>query len=93
MLYTELKEFIWSSLLMGEDEIDEVVALTFEEISKIIAEGETVRIPGFGEFHLSRYAARVIPRAFGEEETFYVEARTIVRFRPYGALVDWINKE
>lgn len=93
MFYNDLKLKVWKLLLMGEDEVDRAVPEVFEEIKKVLSEGETVSIPKFGTFYLSKRSAWETPGAFGRDETFKSGEIKTARFKPSKALLKCLNEK
>ncbi|MGK0673067.1 MAG: integration host factor subunit alpha [Halothiobacillaceae bacterium] len=76
----DLVEYLYEELGLNKREAKDLVEMFFEEIRKALAEGEDVKLSGFGHFHLRDKNERP-GRNPKTGEIIPVSARRVVTFR------------
>lgn len=86
----ELVQNIVENSLLTKKDVDEIVTNVFEEISKALANGESVDVFGFGKFEVTERGERdgINPAT---KERIRIKASKNVKFRPAKSLKDKVN--
>lgn len=86
----ELVQNIVENSLLTKKDVDEIVTNVFEEISKALANGESVDIFGFGKFEVTERKERdgINPAT---KERIRIKASKNVKFKPAKSLKDKVN--
>lgn len=86
----ELVQNIVENSLLTKKDVDEIVTNVFEEISKALANGESVDVFGFGKFEVTERGERdgINPAT---KERIRIKASKYVKFRPSKSLKEKVN--
>lgn len=86
----ELVQNIVENSLLTKKDVDEIVTNVFEEISKVLANGESVDVFGFGKFEVTERKERdgINPAT---KERIRIKASKNVKFKPAKSLKDKVN--
>lgn len=86
----ELVQNIVENSLLTKKDVDEIVTNVFEEISKALANGESVDVFGFGKFEVTERKERdgINPAT---KERIRIKASKNVKFKPAKSLKDKVN--
>jgi integration host factor subunit alpha len=88
----ELLEAVYAACnRLTRDEAKDIVEMTLEEIRTVLAQGETVKLRGFGTFSVRAKTARVgrNPRT---GKPYPIDARRVMTFRPSPRLIAVLNR-
>ena len=91
MTKAEIVDVLFSKLDVPRKEVQKIVEAFFELIKSELARGNTVKLPGFGNFNISRKNSRVgrNPRTGEEVE---ITARNVLSFKPSTILRERVLK-
>lgn len=90
MKKTELIDAISDMNDMSKKDVKEVLEATLETIKEVLAEGESVELPGFGKFYITEMKARKGRNpATGEE--IDIAAKNQAKFKAGKSLKDAVN--
>lgn len=90
MTKKELADIIHVKIGLSRRESAEIVEFFFETVKEKLANGEGIKIPGFGSFRLQKRKARK-GRNPATGDAIVISDRTVVTFKPSRFLRDSIN--
>lgn len=88
----DLAEAIYQDVGLTRKASGDLVDALFEEMSATLAAGDTVKISGFGNFHILQKNAR-IGRNPKTGENASISARNVVSFKASHILKDMVNAD
>lgn len=92
MTKAELSESVYQRLGLSRRESSEMVDSVFEVIKETLAEGENLKVSGFGSFVVRAKGSR-IGRNPQTGDAITIEPRKVVTFRPSPVLKGALNDE
>jgi integration host factor subunit alpha len=92
MTKAEIVEQVRSQTRVSTKESADLVDHLFEMIRKSLEQGDSVKLPGFGNFNIKEKSQRIgrNPKT-GEESA--ITARKVISFKPSTVLRDRVNKK
>ncbi len=91
MTRADLAKAIFDKVGLPKKEAQDIIELILETIKKTLAEGENVKITGFGTFHVRKKTARRGRNPQTGEE-LEITPRRVVTFKPSNLLKERVEK-